>query len=485
MPLEVKTTMASELVEMGCLVRNDEHVDSEPAVLMRGLTDSFKVTEDELRRLFDELDINADGRVSHAEFIKGLRRNPQLEAILGWTTTGLQGQESAGREEYVRRFNDMDADASKTITFSEMLEYYRPWLDSTSPSRDASQRTTHSRQGYRAPKPPVSSLSPGGRFLGDNDGTMQSPMSPGRAGAGLTAMDVEKFEKNRAREDAAPISYFYAMSYFCCADSVLLSTKLRWLGAGTFVLLVQMFVLTALCQSSSYNTCNANWQCEGRRVCGANAVTVEGTVTKGWKAEKIDAAFGPRKYCYDCGSPSIRLYLSSYLPHNVSAAGNCRLDYATFDHAAFRDTNWTQTCPLAASFVCPGNDEVCQGCYDPWTHSFTKHTIIDQMTDNLNAMAYKDWLAVTVVAVMLSLKISDNIRDICMCRIFCKRHIIDVKLCHGAVGTTDLIFHTCLEILAVFRRYVKLPLSIFSLSMVILLRGGDALSVCLNAVVSI
>ena len=41
---------------------------------------------------------------------------------------GSQGQECAGRDEYVRRFQDMDTDASKSIDFDEMLAYYQPWL---------------------------------------------------------------------------------------------------------------------------------------------------------------------------------------------------------------------------------------------------------------------------------------------------------------------------------------------------------------------
>ena len=55
----------------------------------RALSPSFKVTEEQLRRVFDELDINADGRVSHAQFIKRLRQIPKLEATLGWTTNGI------------------------------------------------------------------------------------------------------------------------------------------------------------------------------------------------------------------------------------------------------------------------------------------------------------------------------------------------------------------------------------------------------------
>ena len=117
----------------------------------RAFSPSFKVTEEQLRRVFDELDINADGRVSHAQFIKGLRQNPKLEATLGWTTNGIHEQESAGRDEYVRRFNDMDADASKTITLDEMLDYYRPWLNSTSNPEDVTaQRISPSSLSFLA-----------------------------------------------------------------------------------------------------------------------------------------------------------------------------------------------------------------------------------------------------------------------------------------------------------------------------------------------
>ena len=103
----------------------------------KAFSPSFRITEEELRQVFNTLDVNRDGKVSHAEFIKGLRQNPRLETVLGWKVQGVANQEGAGRDEYVRRFNAMDVDASKTIDLDEMLQYYRPWLRSDTPNDGA------------------------------------------------------------------------------------------------------------------------------------------------------------------------------------------------------------------------------------------------------------------------------------------------------------------------------------------------------------
>ena len=103
----------------------------------KAFSQSFRITEEELRQVFNTLDVNRDGKVSHAEFIKGLRQNPRLETVLGLKVQGVANQESAGRDEYVRRFNAMDVDASKTIDLDEMLQYYRPWLRSDTPNDGA------------------------------------------------------------------------------------------------------------------------------------------------------------------------------------------------------------------------------------------------------------------------------------------------------------------------------------------------------------
>jgi Ca2+-binding EF-hand superfamily protein len=40
----------------------------------------------EVREIFAALDINCDGKISHAEFIKGLKANPVVAKKLGMVT---------------------------------------------------------------------------------------------------------------------------------------------------------------------------------------------------------------------------------------------------------------------------------------------------------------------------------------------------------------------------------------------------------------
>jgi len=89
---------------------------------------NFHVSKTELRAVFDTLDANHDGHVSHAEFIKGLRKYPKIAQTLGLHSHGLHKQEGADRDEYVRKFVSMDKDGSHTIEFHEMLQHYTPWL---------------------------------------------------------------------------------------------------------------------------------------------------------------------------------------------------------------------------------------------------------------------------------------------------------------------------------------------------------------------
>ena len=89
---------------------------------------NFRITKKDLRAIFDTLDVNHDGSITHAEFIKGLRKYPEIGRKLGLHSQGLHHQEGADRDEYVRKFTSMDVDGSHSIDFNEMLKYYTPWL---------------------------------------------------------------------------------------------------------------------------------------------------------------------------------------------------------------------------------------------------------------------------------------------------------------------------------------------------------------------
>jgi Ca2+-binding EF-hand superfamily protein len=86
---------------------------------------------DELKRIFDVLDINRDGSITHAEFLRGLKKNDWIAKKLGnivcsfrrffifkFVRAGLPAdvrQEDGSRDSYQLAFGQMDNDDSKTI----------------------------------------------------------------------------------------------------------------------------------------------------------------------------------------------------------------------------------------------------------------------------------------------------------------------------------------------------------------------------------
>jgi len=77
---------------------------------------------EELAEIFKALDRNNDGRISHAEFITGLKRNPSIAERLG-LPAHIQ-QEDGTRDTYQLFFGKIDLDDSKSLEFSELCRFY-------------------------------------------------------------------------------------------------------------------------------------------------------------------------------------------------------------------------------------------------------------------------------------------------------------------------------------------------------------------------
>ena len=56
----------------------------------QGWKPDMRLTEAELRRVFDTLDMDRDGKAPHAEFVKALRKHPKVENLVGGNTDGIQ-----------------------------------------------------------------------------------------------------------------------------------------------------------------------------------------------------------------------------------------------------------------------------------------------------------------------------------------------------------------------------------------------------------
>jgi len=85
-------------------------------------TSAPKLTALELINIFKTLDLNGDGEVSHAEFVKGLRKNPTIAEKLGMPTD-IRAEDGT-RESYQLAFGQIDNNDSKSIDLTELLEFY-------------------------------------------------------------------------------------------------------------------------------------------------------------------------------------------------------------------------------------------------------------------------------------------------------------------------------------------------------------------------
>jgi len=92
-----------------------------PAVPLRDAK-TPAMTALEVINIFKTLDINGDGEVSHAEFIKGLKLNPSIAEKLGMPTE-IRAEDGT-RGSYQLAFGQIDNDGSKTIDLTELLEFY-------------------------------------------------------------------------------------------------------------------------------------------------------------------------------------------------------------------------------------------------------------------------------------------------------------------------------------------------------------------------
>ena len=127
------------------------------------------ISMEALAQVFATLDTNQDGKLSHAEFIRGLKKHPEIANLMGMPAS-IQ-QENGTRDKYQLAFGEMDADGSKTIELPELWRFFghtdvhvtytegqssrsRPPADSLA-SCDVVQR-----QGAASSKAPVGASTP-------------------------------------------------------------------------------------------------------------------------------------------------------------------------------------------------------------------------------------------------------------------------------------------------------------------------------------
>jgi hypothetical protein len=86
-----------------------------------------KLSFREITDIFNTLDKNGDGKITHAEFIIGLKRHAWIAEKLGMPAHVRQ--EDGSRETYQLSFGMIDNDNSKTIEFKELCAFFGYYSD--------------------------------------------------------------------------------------------------------------------------------------------------------------------------------------------------------------------------------------------------------------------------------------------------------------------------------------------------------------------
>ena len=81
-----------------------------------------KLSFEDIGEIFETLDKNGDGSITHAEFIVGLKKNPWVAEKLGMPSHVRQ--EDGSRESYQLSFGKIDKDSSKSIEFAELCAFF-------------------------------------------------------------------------------------------------------------------------------------------------------------------------------------------------------------------------------------------------------------------------------------------------------------------------------------------------------------------------
>ena len=200
-----------------------------------------------------------------------------------------------------------------------------------------------------------------------------------------------------------------------------------------FLISMQLIVLVALLQGIMWPQCIATWNCHGSMVCVHTRYTVDnGTVSRGTTG-----------LCDHCGSPSAKTLLKEY----VTIPGH--------------------------DFKCPPHDKLCQDCYNGASGAFRNKTYKDWTGENIEAMEFRDWITVFLTSGVIALAIAREVHEIVL------SELTRLRFSHESSPSMAWI---CLEHLNAFlRRFLLLPLVLMSAVCLVVVKGGDALSVCFNA----
>eukprot|EP01043_Picozoa_sp_COSAG02_P062358 COSAG02_NODE_8583_length_2514_cov_1.493996_3_plen_176_part_00 len=113
----------------------------------------------------------------------------------------------------------------------------------------------------------------------------------------------------------------------------------------------------------------------------------------------------------------------------------------------------------------------CDACVHATTGDVDMSTEYSPMVENVVVMIYVDWLVLSFAGLVVALGITSEVRDIKIC----------VDAVENAGASLSSGWRVALLSLNAVRR-VHLPFLVSTVSLLVVVHGGDALSVCLNSI---
>ena len=114
----------------------------------------------------------------------------------------------------------------------------------------------------------------------------------------------------------------------------------------------------------------------------------------------------------------------------------------------------------------------CEGCFDQASNVYT--STIDATAYSVSKMRLPDWCTLFFASLIVALCVANELHDIQMCAALRRKGAIDSQHCTG--------WHVALWVLEALRRFGVLPFLTGGVGLIVVVRGSDALSICLNAV---
>ena len=207
--------------------------------------------------------------------------------------------------------------------------------------------------------------------------------------------------------------------------------RLSALAASVAIVVFQIAAVTGVVDGVHKATCRTHDECNDGQYCDAS-----------------------RRTCAFCETP------------DFCSEGDDARDTAAARWEAARERNdyeWQVASTYAAH---------CEGCFDQASNVYTSTE--DATAYSVSKMRLPDWCTLFFASLIVALCVTNELHDIQMCAALRRKGAIDSQHCTG--------WHVALWVLEALRRFGVLPFLTGGVGLIVVVRGSDALSICLNAV---